>query len=104
MCVSGALAGLSSINFVMGYKHYFEQGFSAGAGFMGIAVALLGRNHPIGVIIASFFFAFLAYGGLAVNSYVPKELIEMLQGIIILASAAANMLSLKIYHKWRKSG
>src|SRR5206468_11297690 len=52
MALSGAIAGLGGINFVLGYKHYFEQGFSAGAGFLGIAVALIGRNHPAGVIVA----------------------------------------------------
>ena len=56
MALSGALAGLGGSNFVLGYKHYFELGFSGGAGFIGIAVALLGRNHPSGVIVASLFF------------------------------------------------
>jgi ABC-type uncharacterized transport system permease subunit len=100
MCVSGALAGLSSINFVLGYKHYFEQGFSGGIGFVGIAVALLGRNNPAGVILASFFFAYLVYGGLAVNSCVPKELLEMLQGIIILSAAASAVIVQRLYMKY----
>ena len=56
MTLSGALAGLGGANFVLGYKHFFEQGFSGGVGFLGIAVALLGRNHPAGVLIAAFFF------------------------------------------------
>ena len=84
LCLSGALAGLVGTNFVQGYKGYFESGFSAGVGFLGIAVALLGRNHPVGVVIAAVFFAALSYGGLVINTEVPKELVEILQAIVIL--------------------
>ena len=84
MALSGALAGLGGSNFVMGYKHYFEEGFSFGQGFMGIAVALLGRNHPGGVIFASILFAALSEGGFAINLLVPKELVNVLQAIIII--------------------
>ncbi|HEX8903886.1 MAG TPA: ABC transporter permease, partial [Longimicrobiaceae bacterium] len=51
MAVSGALAGLGGVNFVLGYKHYYEDGFAGGAGFLGIAVALVGRNDPVGVVL-----------------------------------------------------
>jgi simple sugar transport system permease protein len=71
LTMSGALAGLGGINFVLGYKHYYEDGFTGGAGFLGIAVALVGRNDPFGVVIAALFFATLS------------------QGIVILAIAAA---------------
>lgn len=84
LCLSGALAGLVGTNFVQGYKGYFEAGFSGGVGFLGIAVALLGRNHPVGVVIAALFFAALSYGGLVINTEVPKELVEILQAIVIL--------------------
>jgi simple sugar transport system permease protein len=84
LCLSGALAGLVGTNFVLGYKGYFEAGFSGGVGFLGIAVALLGRNHPLGVIVAALFFAALGYGGLVINTQVPKELVEILQAIVIL--------------------
>ncbi len=84
MALSGALAGLGGVNFVLGYKHFFEQGFSGGAGFIGIAVALLGRNHPLGVVVAALFFGALAYGGLVINARVPKELVEILQALVIL--------------------
>ena len=84
LCLSGALAGLVGTNFVQGYKGYFESGFSAGVGFLGIAVALLGRNHPAGVVVAALFFAALSYGGLVINTEVPKELVEILQAIVIL--------------------
>jgi simple sugar transport system permease protein len=87
--LSGALAGLGGINYVLGYKHYYEEGFAAGAGFLGIAVALVGRNHPLGVIIAAFLFATLSQGGLAIHALVPKQMVEVLQGVVILAVAAA---------------
>jgi simple sugar transport system permease protein len=89
MALSGALAGLGGVNFVLGYKRYYEDGFSGGAGFLGIAVALVGRNHPIGVVLAALFFATLSQGGLAINSLVPKQMVEVLQGIVILAVAVS---------------
>jgi ABC-type uncharacterized transport system permease subunit len=86
---SGAIAGLGGINFVLGYKGYYEDGFAGGAGFLGIAVALVGRNHPVGVVIAALFFATLSQGGLAINAMVPRQMVEVLQGIVILAVAAS---------------
>jgi general nucleoside transport system permease protein len=89
MTISGALAGLGGINFVLGYKHYYEEGFGGGAGFLGIAVALVGRNHPLGVVVAAIFFATLSQGGLAIHALVPKQMVEVLQGVVILAVAAS---------------
>jgi simple sugar transport system permease protein len=87
--ISGALAGLGGINYVLGYKGYYEEGFAAGSGFLGIAVALVGRNHPLGVVLAALLFATLSQGGLAVNAIVPKEMVEVLQAIVILAVVAS---------------
>jgi simple sugar transport system permease protein len=89
LALSGALAGLGGINFVLGYKRYYEDGFAGGAGFLGIAVALVGRNHPLGVVLAALFFATLSQGGLAINSLVPKQMVEVMQGIVILAVAVS---------------
>jgi len=83
MAISGGLAGLGGTNFVNGYKHYFELGFSEGVGYIGIAVALIAKNNPLGVILVSIFFGILEYGGLTVNTIVPKELVTMLQAIVI---------------------
>lgn len=99
MAAAGALAGLVGANSVLGYKHYFEDGIARGAGFMGIAVALLGRNHPIGIIAAALLFGTLSQGGLAVNSLVPKELVEVLQAVIILAVAATAATMRRRYLK-----
>ncbi|HVZ48957.1 MAG TPA: ABC transporter permease [Gemmatimonadaceae bacterium] len=89
MAISGAIAGIGGINFVLGYKLYYEDGFTGGAGYLGIAVALVGRNNPLGVAIAALFFATLSQGGLAINAMVPKQMVEVLQGIVILAVAAS---------------
>jgi simple sugar transport system permease protein len=89
MALSGAIAGLGGINFVLGYKGYYEDGFASGAGFLGVAVALVGRNHPLGVVIAALFFATLSQGGLAINAMVPKQVVEVLQGVVILAVASS---------------
>ena len=85
MALSGALAGLGGVNYVLGYKGYYEEGFAAGSGFLGIAVALVGRNHPLGVPLAALFFATLSQGGLAVNALVPKQMVDVLQAVVILA-------------------
>ena len=89
MALAGAVAGLGGLNYVLGYKHYYEEGFSAGAGFLGIAVALVGRNHPVGVVIAAILFATLSQGGLAVNALVPKQMVEVLQAVVIISMATA---------------
>lgn len=90
MALSGAVAGLGGINFVSGYKGYFEEGFSAGVGFMGIAVALLAKNRPILIAPAALLFATLSQGGLAINARIPKDLIDVVQGVVIIAAVAAS--------------
>jgi len=89
LVVSGALAGLGGVNFVLGYKGYYEEGFAGGAGFLGIAVALVGRNHPFGILAAALLFATLSQGGLAVNAVVPKQLTDILTAAVILSVATA---------------
>ncbi len=87
LALSGAIAGMGGLNYVLGYKHYYEEGFATGAGFLGIAVALVGRNHPLGIVIAALLFATLSQGGLAVNAIVPKQMVDVLQAVVILAVA-----------------
>ncbi len=89
MLMAGALAGLGGTNYVLGYKQYYEEGFAAGAGFLGIAVALVGRNHPVGVVIAALLFATLSQGGLAVNAVVPKQMVDVLTAVVIIAVATS---------------
>lgn len=87
LTLAGALAGLGGVNYVLGYKQYYEEGFAAGAGFLGIAVALVGRNHPAGVPLAALLFATISQGGLAVNAIVPKQMVEVLTAVVIIAVA-----------------
>ena len=84
MALSGALAGTAAANFVQGYKYYFEEGFTADAGFKGIAVALLGGAHPAGIVPAALFFGALDRGGFVINALVPKEFVDILQALVIL--------------------
>ncbi|MBX3219996.1 MAG: ABC transporter permease [Labilithrix sp.] len=90
LLASGALAGAASLGTVLGYKGYFEEGLGAGAGFGGVAVALLGRGRFGGLVLGALLFGTLQQGGLALNAYVPKELMEVLQGIVICAVALAD--------------
>ena len=85
LAISGAIAGIGGLNYVLGYKHYYEEGFATGAGFLGIAVALVGRNHPLGIVLAALLFATLSQGGLAVNALVPKQMVDVLTAVVILA-------------------
>ena len=89
MALSGALAGIGGLNYVLGYKHYYEESFASGAGFLGIAVAIVGRNNPVGVVLAAFVFATMSQGGLAVNAVVPKQIVDVLQAVVIIAVAAS---------------
>jgi simple sugar transport system permease protein len=89
MALSGAIAGIGGLNYVLGYKHYYEEGFASGAGFLGIAVAIVGRSHPVGVAIAALLFATMSQGGLAVNAIVPKQIVDVLQAVVIIAVASS---------------
>jgi simple sugar transport system permease protein len=94
MAISGGLAGMVGINEVLGYRYRYYDGFSANYGFVGIAVALLGRNHPVGVFIAALLFAILLRGGIFVDAFtmhVSKDIVDMLQGIVIVFVAAEAM-------------
>ncbi|MFV0388943.1 MAG: ABC transporter permease [Pyrinomonadaceae bacterium] len=87
MTISGGLAGMVAIGEVMGFRHNYYHGFSADWGYWGIAVALLGRNHPLGVFIAAIFFGVLLRGGIFVDAFtanVSKDLVEVLQAVVIL--------------------
>jgi simple sugar transport system permease protein len=94
MTISGALAGMVAIGEVLGFRHNYYDGFSAEWGFLGIAVALLGRNHPFGVLVAAIFFGVLQRGEIFVDAftrYVSKDLGFVLQAIIILFVACLQM-------------
>src|SRR2546426_1780361 len=94
MAISGGLAGMVGINEVLGYRYRYYDGFSANYGFVGIAVALLGRNHPVGVFLAAILFAILLRGGIFVDAFtlhVSEDIVDMLLGIVIVFVAAEAM-------------
>jgi general nucleoside transport system permease protein len=95
LLISGALAGLAASATVLGYKGYYELGLGAGAGFTGIAVALLGRGSPLGIVLAAILFGTLQQAGLAINAHVPKEAMDVLTAVAIVLVAIANRASTK---------
>lgn len=102
MIISGALAGMLSINVVMGEQERLIKEFVEGAGFVGIAVALMGRNHPIGIILASLLFGMLAQGGFELQFEYPeisKEMVLVIQGTIILFTGALDYMVRKPVEK-----
>ncbi|MFZ6726766.1 ABC transporter permease [Undibacterium sp. MH2W] len=95
MMISGALAGLAAVNSVMGSTHYLNLNFPAGAGFIGIAIALMGRQHPIGIFLSSILFGALIQGGFDLSlekPNIPPETFIFIQGLIILFCGAMENL------------
>jgi ABC-type uncharacterized transport system permease subunit len=98
MAISGGLAGMVAIGEVLGDRYLYYHDFSGDVGFLGIAVALLGRNHPLGIFFAALFFAVLRRGGIFVDAFtdhVSKDLVEVLQAIVILFVASLQRFSKK---------
>jgi general nucleoside transport system permease protein len=91
LVLSGAIGGLAAIGPVLGYKGYYESGLGAGAGFGGIAVALLGRRSLLGLVLAALFFGTLEQGGLAINARIPMEITTVLEAVAIVAVALADV-------------
>ena len=91
MCLSGALAGFVGVNELMGVHHRIVLDFPAGYGFAGIAVALMGRNHPLGIVLAALLFGALQQGGAELSFDIPsitREMVVVIQGLVILFSGA----------------
>jgi simple sugar transport system permease protein len=101
MMISGALCGLMAINNVMGEAERLIDNAPEGAGFIGIAVALMGRNHPIGILLSALLFGFLYQGGaeLAFWEAIPRELIVVIQGLVILFTGALDNMVRKPLEK-----
>ncbi len=95
MAVSGAVAGMAAVNSEMGSSHHLGLNFTNGAGFIGIAVALMGRNHPVGILLSSILFGGLIQGGFDLSlekSNIPPETFVFIQGLIILFCGAMENL------------
>jgi simple sugar transport system permease protein len=95
MLLSGALAGLASTATVLGYKGYYELGLGAGAGFGGLAVAMIGRGSAVGLVAAALFFGVLEQGGLVVNAHVPREVMSVLEGLAIVLVVLGERLMVR---------
>lgn len=93
MSISGGLAGMLAVNEIMGLQHRLLLEFTAGAGFVGIAVALMGRAHPVGVVLAAFLFGVLYQGGTELSFDKPsitRDMIVVIQGFVILFAGALD--------------
>lgn len=108
MALSGALAGLVGINELAGVQHRLLLDFVVGAGFTGIAVSLIGRNHPVGIVLASLLFGALFQGGAELAFEIPgfsRDMVTTLQGLIVLFSGAMAQVAapaLARVHGWLK--
>jgi len=95
MLISGGLAGLAAVNSILGSTHYLSLNFPAGAGFIGIAIALMGRQHPVGILLSAVLFGALIQGGFDLSlekPNIPQETFIFIQGLIILfCGAMENM-------------
>jgi len=91
MTISGGLAGMMALNEVLGAQHRLTLGFTGGYGFVGIAVALMGRNHPVGIVFAAVLFGALYQGGSELAFDMPaisRDLVVVIQGLVILFAGA----------------
>jgi simple sugar transport system permease protein len=108
MAASGALAGLVGVNEIAGVHGRLLPDFVAGAGFTGIAVSLIGRNHPLGVVLAALLFGALYQGGseLAFEiSGFSRDMVFLLQGLIVLFAGALSQVAAPwLLRAWRAAG
>jgi simple sugar transport system permease protein len=104
MLLSGALAGCLGLNELLGSQHRILIDFPSGAGFVGIAVALMGRNHPVGILVAAVLFGALAQGGSQLAFDLPKinrDMVVVIQGLVILfCGALENVFRAPLAKLW----
>ncbi|HEV3474448.1 MAG TPA: ABC transporter permease [Actinomycetota bacterium] len=96
--ISGALAGFVGLNHLLGEAGFLGQNYETGLGFAGIAVAFLGRNHPAGIAVAAVLLGMLARGqdGLAVTTDLPREILIILEGLLILSVVIAYEIARRV--------
>jgi ABC-type uncharacterized transport system permease subunit len=94
MALAGGLAGMAGSVQVLGVDHWVGQGFSAGFGFDSIALALLGKSHPLGVVLAALLFGFLRSGATKMQSMagIPIDIISIIQGLVVIFIAAPAII------------
>jgi ABC-type uncharacterized transport system permease subunit len=97
MLISGGIAGLVGMPLLLGETHSFGQDFPSGIGFAGIAIALLGRNHPIGIAFAAVLWSFLDVSNQILDlEGIPKEIVTIMQGTIVLAVVVAYEITRRL--------
>jgi general nucleoside transport system permease protein len=102
------MAGMMALNVVMGYQHRLVLDFVGGAGFVGIAVSLMGRSHPVGVVLAAILFGVLYQGGSELAFDMPsisRDMIVVIQALVILFTGALeNLVRLPVERAflWRR--
>lgn len=99
MMISGGLAGLAGASVILGYMHKAREGFAGGAGFVGIAVALLGRSNAWGVVAAGLLFGCLQKGSLDLDidtENISRDLAVVIQALIVIAVAARPVIETPI--------
>ncbi len=91
MLLSGGVAGLVGLPLLLGDSHYYSTTFQVGLGFSGIAVALLGRNHPVGIAVGALLFAYLTEQSalLEIEANVSTDIIAITQGVLVLSVVVA---------------
>ena len=95
MMISGGLAGFMAINEIMGSQHRLILEFTSGYGFVGIAVALMGRSHPVGIIFAALLFGALYQGGADLAFEKPnitRDMVVVIQGLVIFFAGALEQM------------
>ncbi|MFI0417857.1 ABC transporter permease [Spongiactinospora sp. 9N601] len=103
MVLSGMVAGLIGLPEIMGRNHNYGTSFTAGLGFLGIAVALLGRNKPVGIALAALLFGFLDRAGTPLQfDGIPPAVVEIIQGTIVLMVVIVNEVTRRIVLRWEE--
>ena len=100
MLLSGAVAGLVGMPGLLGDSHAYRRGLAEGYGFEGIAVALLGRNHPLGIVMASLLFGFLDRTSGILQVYnIPQEIVQIIKGVTVIAVVVVNETLKRWYNR-----
>ncbi|MGY1748125.1 ABC transporter permease [Modestobacter sp. SYSU DS0511] len=105
MLISGAVAGLIGLPDLLGSSHHYGTEFTTGLGFLGIAVALLGRNNPLGIAFGALLFGFLDRAAIPLQfEGIPASVVTIIQGTIVLAVVVANEIARRVTRRQAERG
>jgi simple sugar transport system permease protein len=102
--LSGAIAGLIGLQEIFAIRGFYTYNIASQLGFDGIAISLIGKNHPVGVVFSSVLFAFLKQGGygLQLSTKVPNSVTYAIQGLMILFIVVINEVMVRLVRTLRK--